>query len=232
MRKTLEDLYYGNITPNAQDMAPNSELKRVWAVLLRIAGVYSISRLFFQPPLEVLPSPANFIVQPALGDFDVLIGFLRHHNYVAIAAVVIAEPTPSTSTAHSPTRRRSPSRRPAPRKKASRPPWRSSRKSTPMGRCSPHPTVPPAAGHIARTPYRRIVRKSRTIEKRGVEKQRRKRSTLHSARLEWQALASCHPQAGRPPRRGHDHGLVTLETFGGLPQIFRRNYINKMHPTR
>ena len=63
----------------------------VWAVLLRIAGVYSISRLFFQPPLEVLPSPANFIVQPALGDFDVLIGFLRHHNYVAIAAVVIAD---------------------------------------------------------------------------------------------------------------------------------------------
>ena len=28
MRKTLEDLYYGNITPNEQDMAPNSELKR------------------------------------------------------------------------------------------------------------------------------------------------------------------------------------------------------------
>lgn len=28
MRKTLEDLYYGNITPNAQDMIPNSELKR------------------------------------------------------------------------------------------------------------------------------------------------------------------------------------------------------------
>ena len=28
MRKTLEDFYYGNITPNAQDMAPNSELKR------------------------------------------------------------------------------------------------------------------------------------------------------------------------------------------------------------
>ena len=28
MRKTLEDLYYGNITPNAQDMVPNSELKR------------------------------------------------------------------------------------------------------------------------------------------------------------------------------------------------------------
>ena len=28
MRNTLEDLYYGNIAPNAQDMAPNSELKR------------------------------------------------------------------------------------------------------------------------------------------------------------------------------------------------------------
>ena len=28
MRKTLEDFYYGNITPNAQDMVPNSELKR------------------------------------------------------------------------------------------------------------------------------------------------------------------------------------------------------------
>ena len=28
MRKTLEDLYYGNITPNEQQMAPDSELKR------------------------------------------------------------------------------------------------------------------------------------------------------------------------------------------------------------
>ena len=28
MRKTLEDLYYGNITPHAQDMAAGSELKR------------------------------------------------------------------------------------------------------------------------------------------------------------------------------------------------------------
>ena len=28
MRNTLEDFYYGNITPNAQDMVPNSELKR------------------------------------------------------------------------------------------------------------------------------------------------------------------------------------------------------------
>ena len=28
MRNTLEDLYYGNITPGAQQMTPNSELKR------------------------------------------------------------------------------------------------------------------------------------------------------------------------------------------------------------
>ena len=28
MRNTLEDLYYGNITPGAQQITPNSELKR------------------------------------------------------------------------------------------------------------------------------------------------------------------------------------------------------------
>ena len=28
MRNTLENLYYGNITPGAQQIAPNSELKR------------------------------------------------------------------------------------------------------------------------------------------------------------------------------------------------------------
>ena len=28
MRNTLEDLYFGNISPNTQDMAPDSELKR------------------------------------------------------------------------------------------------------------------------------------------------------------------------------------------------------------
>ena len=31
MRKTLEDLYYGNITPHVQDMAPGSELKQAVA---------------------------------------------------------------------------------------------------------------------------------------------------------------------------------------------------------
>ena len=61
------------------------------AALLRIACVQRIPRLFLQPPFEVLPAPANFIVQSALGDFDVLIGFLYHHNYVAVAAVVVAD---------------------------------------------------------------------------------------------------------------------------------------------
>ena len=28
MRRTLEDLYFGNITPNEQKMAPDSELKK------------------------------------------------------------------------------------------------------------------------------------------------------------------------------------------------------------
>ena len=28
MRKTLEDIYYGNITPHSQDMAAGSELKQ------------------------------------------------------------------------------------------------------------------------------------------------------------------------------------------------------------
>ena len=33
MRTTLEDLYYGNITPNEQRMAPGSELKRAVVIL-------------------------------------------------------------------------------------------------------------------------------------------------------------------------------------------------------
>lgn len=31
MRKTLEDLYYGNITPNEQRMTPDSELEKAVA---------------------------------------------------------------------------------------------------------------------------------------------------------------------------------------------------------
>lgn len=36
MRNTLEDLYYGNIAPNTQDIAPNSELKRATDRVARV----------------------------------------------------------------------------------------------------------------------------------------------------------------------------------------------------
>ena len=38
MRKTLEDLYYGNITPGAQQITPNSELKRATDRVARFEG--------------------------------------------------------------------------------------------------------------------------------------------------------------------------------------------------
>ena len=38
MRKTLEDLYYGNITPGAQQITPNSELKRAMDRVARFEG--------------------------------------------------------------------------------------------------------------------------------------------------------------------------------------------------
>ena len=38
MRNTLENLYYGNITPGAQQMAPNSELKRATDRVTRFEG--------------------------------------------------------------------------------------------------------------------------------------------------------------------------------------------------
>lgn len=38
MRKTLEDLYYGNITPHDQDMAAGSELKQAVARVARYEG--------------------------------------------------------------------------------------------------------------------------------------------------------------------------------------------------
>ena len=36
MRKTLEDLYFGNIKPNEQDIAPNSELRRATDRVVRL----------------------------------------------------------------------------------------------------------------------------------------------------------------------------------------------------
>ncbi len=38
MRKTLEDLYYGNIDPGGQQMAPDSELKRAMDRVARYEG--------------------------------------------------------------------------------------------------------------------------------------------------------------------------------------------------
>ena len=38
MRNTLEDLYYGNITPGSQQIAPNSELKRTTDRVARFEG--------------------------------------------------------------------------------------------------------------------------------------------------------------------------------------------------
>ena len=38
MRNTLEDLYYGNITPGAQQIAPDSELKRAVDRVARFEG--------------------------------------------------------------------------------------------------------------------------------------------------------------------------------------------------
>ena len=38
MRNTLEDLYYGNITPGAQQIAPSSELKRATDRVTRFEG--------------------------------------------------------------------------------------------------------------------------------------------------------------------------------------------------
>ena len=38
MRKTLEDLDYGNITPGAQQITPNSELKRATDRVARFEG--------------------------------------------------------------------------------------------------------------------------------------------------------------------------------------------------
>ena len=38
MRNTLEDLYYGNITPGVQQIAPNSELKRATDRVARFGG--------------------------------------------------------------------------------------------------------------------------------------------------------------------------------------------------
>ena len=78
MRNTLEDLYYGNITPNAQDMAPNSELKRATdrvtrfenqlTELLDNAGRAVLAKLIeSQQEIDSITALENFILGFRLG---------------------------------------------------------------------------------------------------------------------------------------------------------------------
>lgn len=78
MRNTLEDLYYGNITPNAQDMVPNSELKRATdrvarfenqlAAQLDEAGQAVLAKLIeSQHEIDSITALENFILGFRLG---------------------------------------------------------------------------------------------------------------------------------------------------------------------
>ena len=78
MRKTLEDFYYGNITPNTQDMAPNSELKRAadrvahfekqLTELLDEAGQAVLEKLIeSQHEIDSITALENFILGFRLG---------------------------------------------------------------------------------------------------------------------------------------------------------------------
>ena len=78
MRNTLENLYYGNITPNAQDMAPNSELKRATDRVARFenqlterldeAGQAVLAKLIeSQQEIDSITAMENFILGFRLG---------------------------------------------------------------------------------------------------------------------------------------------------------------------
>ena len=78
MRNTLEDLYYGNITPNAQDMAPTSELKRATDRVVRFenqlterldeAGQAILAKLIeSQHEIDDITALENFILGFRLG---------------------------------------------------------------------------------------------------------------------------------------------------------------------
>ena len=78
MRNTLEDLYYGNITPNAQDMTPNSELKRATDRVTRFekqlteqldeAGQTVLAKLVeSQHEIDSITALENFILDFRLG---------------------------------------------------------------------------------------------------------------------------------------------------------------------
>ena len=78
MRNTLENLYYGNITPNAQDMTPNSELKRTTDRVTRFekqlteqldeAGQAVLAKLIeSQQEIDSITALENFILGFRLG---------------------------------------------------------------------------------------------------------------------------------------------------------------------
>ena len=78
MRNILEDFYYGNITPNAQDMAPNSELKRATDRVVRFenqltelldeAGQAVLAKLIeSQQEIDSITALENFILGFRLG---------------------------------------------------------------------------------------------------------------------------------------------------------------------
>ena len=78
MRNTLEELYYGNITPNAQDMTPNSELKRATDRVTRFekqlteqldeAGQAVLAKLIeSQQEIDSITALDNFILGFRLG---------------------------------------------------------------------------------------------------------------------------------------------------------------------
>ena len=78
MRKTLEDFYYGNIIPGAQQMAPNSELKRAVDRVARFenqlmeqlseAGQTVLAKLIeSQQEIDSITALENFILGFRLG---------------------------------------------------------------------------------------------------------------------------------------------------------------------
>lgn len=78
MRNTLEDFYYGNITPNAQDMAPHSELRRATDRVTRFenqlmerldeAGQTILAKLIeSQQEIDSITALENFILGFRLG---------------------------------------------------------------------------------------------------------------------------------------------------------------------
>jgi len=78
VRKTLEDFYYGNITPNVQDMAPNSELRRSMDRVARFekqlmeqldeAGQTLLAKLIeSQQEIDSITAMENFILGFRLG---------------------------------------------------------------------------------------------------------------------------------------------------------------------